>query len=213
MNLLMFGPPGAGKGTQSTLLVEKYNMKHISTGDLFRNNIKNKTLLGVEAKKYLDSGNLVPDSVTIGMVEDELKKLNSSVGFILDGFPRTVAQAEALDELTKTTGKAINKVIFFEVPRELLIERLSGRKICKQCGAVYHIKSKPTKKDGICDECGGEVVQRADDQVEAIDNRLKIYEESTAPVKSFYRNKGLLVEVDGTGASEEVFSQVASLLN
>lgn len=209
----MFGPPGAGKGTQSTLLVEKYNMKHISTGDLFRNNIKNKTLLGVEAKKYLDSGNLVPDSVTIGMVEDELKKLNSSVGFILDGFPRTVAQAEALDELTKTTGKAINKVIFFEVPRELLIERLSGRKICKQCGAVYHIKSKPTKKDGICDECGGEVVQRADDQVEAIDNRLKIYEESTAPVKSFYRNKGLLVEVDGTGASEEVFSQVASLLN
>lgn len=212
MNLLMFGPPGAGKGTQSALLVEKFNMKHISTGDLFRNNIKKKTPLGIEAKKYLDSGDLVPDSVTIGMVEDELKNLNSSAGFILDGFPRNVAQAEALDKLTKTTGKTINKVIFFEVPRNLLIERLSGRKICKQCGAVYHIKSKPTKQNGICDECGGEVVQRADDQVEAIDNRLEIYEKTTAPVKTFYRNKGLLLEVDGTGASDEVFNHVSSVL-
>ncbi|MCB0356546.1 MAG: adenylate kinase [Bdellovibrionales bacterium] len=213
MNLLMFGPPGAGKGTQSALLVEKYNMLHISTGDLFRSNIKNNTPLGLEAKKYMDAGELVPDSVTIAMVQQELAKLTDDRGFILDGFPRTVAQAEALENLSKTMEKELDKVVFFEVPKELLVERLSGRRVCKQCGAVYHVNAKPPKVDSMCDECGGEVVQRADDKAEAIENRLKVYEEATAPVKNFYRKKGLLEEVNGIGSTNEVFSRVVALIN
>ena len=209
----MFGPPGAGKGTQSALLVEKYNMLHISTGDLFRSNIKNNTPLGLEAKKYMDAGELVPDSVTIAMVQQELAKLTDDRGFILDGFPRTVAQAEALENLSKTMEKELDKVVFFEVPKELLVERLSGRRVCKQCGAVYHVNAKPPKVDSMCDECGGEVVQRADDKAEAIENRLKVYEEATAPVKNFYRKKGLLEEVNGIGSTNEVFSRVVALIN
>ncbi len=212
MNILLFGPPGAGKGTQSNLLVEKFSLSHISTGDLFRYNLKNETPLGLEAKKYIDAGNLVPDSVTISMVEDVFSRLGER-GFILDGFPRTVAQAEALAGLSKKVGKKIDKVIFFEVARNLLTERLTGRRVCKQCGAVFHIKSKPSQKEGICDECGGEVVQRSDDKLEAIENRLKVYEESTAPVKDFYRQTGNLVEVDGTGSAEEVFARVMKVLN
>ncbi len=212
MNLLMFGPPGAGKGTQSALLVDNFDLAHISTGDLFRYNLKNETPLGAEAKKYIDAGNLVPDSVTIKMVEDVFGRLGEK-GFILDGFPRTVAQAEALDELSLSTKKSVDKVIFFEVPRELLLERLTGRRVCKACGAVFHAAAKPTKAEGVCDECGGEVIQRTDDKAEAIENRLKVYEESTAPVKSFYREKGNLVEVDGTGSAEDVFSRVRSVIN
>ncbi|MCB0392409.1 MAG: adenylate kinase [Bdellovibrionales bacterium] len=213
MNILMFGPPGAGKGTQSALLVEKYNLKHISTGDLFRYNIKNQTELGLEAKSYIDAGDLVPDSVTNRMVEQELNNLHQGKGFILDGFPRNVAQAEELSKMLNTNSSFLNKVIFFEVPHELLLDRLTGRRICKKCGAVYHITSKPTKIDSVCDVCGGEVVQRADDRVDAIENRLKVYEEQTSPVKNFYREKGLLAEVDGKGTTDEVFNRVSAVLN
>lgn len=211
MNILMFGPPGAGKGTQSALLVSKKNYSHISTGDLFRYNLKNETPLGLEAKKYIDKGDLVPDSVTIKMVEDVLTKLKGQ-NYILDGFPRTVAQAEALEELVEGKDKALGKVVFFEVPESLLMSRLTGRRVCKQCGEVYHIASKPPKSEGVCDKCGGAVVQRSDDQEEAIRHRLKVYEEQTAPVKSFYKSKGILAEIDGTGSTEEVFSRVESIL-
>jgi len=207
MNLLLFGPPGAGKGTQSSLLVDNYELSHISTGDLFRNHLKNETPLGLEAKKFIDAGNLVPDSVTIRMVEDVFSKLGEK-GFILDGFPRTVAQAEALEDLTKRTSRFLKKVVFLEVPKESLISRLTGRRVCKKCGSVYHVDSKPTVKSGVCDSCGGEVVQRSDDKLEAIENRLKVYEEQTSPVKLYYKKQGKLVEVDGTGTAEEVFARV-----
>lgn len=213
MNLLLFGPPGAGKGTQSALLVENYSMRHISTGDLFRNSIKNQTPLGLEAKRYLDSGDLVPDSVTISMVEQEIQNLKPGQSFILDGFPRTVPQAEALEGISERTGKEIDKVIFFEVSKDLLIERLTGRRVCKKCGAVYHTETKSTQHEGICDVCGGDVVQRADDKRDAIENRLKVYEQATEPVKNFYKRRGLLVEIDGAGDTEIVFKQVKALLN
>ena len=213
MNVLLFGPPGAGKGTQAARLVESKNMKHISTGDLFRYNIKNETPLGLECKTYLDKGELVPDSLTIRLVEDVMQGLGEQ-GFILDGFPRTVPQAEALGELLVKLNSQINKVLFFEVPENLLIDRLSGRRVCKSCGAVYHVASKPPKQNGVCDNCGGEVVQRSDDQPEAIQNRLKVYKESTAPVKDYYRNAGNLIELDGTGTTDEVWQRLeAQLIN
>ena len=211
MNLILFGPPGAGKGTQSELLVKRLNMRQISTGDLFRAAIKNQTALGRQAKEYMDAGKLVPDSVTIGMVEEVLTQLKGQ-SFILDGFPRNAAQAEALDGLLKKLGLKIGKVLFLEVPRAELLTRLAGRRVCKKCGAVYHIASKPTKQPGVCDVCGGEVVQRDDDKEEAIRTRLEVYDKSTAPVKEFYKRSGLSAEVDGTGDTETVFSRVKAHL-
>lgn len=181
MNILLFGPPGAGKGTQSTLLIERKGMKHISTGDLFRANIKNKTPLGIRTKEILDKGELVPDDITIGIVEEELKKLNGSA-FILDGFPRTVVQAEALGKLLGKTQLKLDRAIFLEVPFDRLMKRLSGRRVCKNCGTVYHVDAKPPKRAGVCDVCGGEVIQRPDDKAEVIGTRLKAYDESTAPL-------------------------------
>lgn len=207
MNLILFGPPGAGKGTQSAFLIERMKMKQISTGDLFRAAIKNGTPLGKEAKGYLDAGKLVPDSVTIGLVEEELKKLNGQ-GFILDGFPRNVAQAEALAGLLKTLRLTVDHTVFLEVPLALLLGRLTGRRTCKNCGTVYHIESKPTKVEGVCDVCGGQVVQRPDDKEEVIRTRLEAYETSTRPLKDYYKAKGPYVEVDGTGTSEEVFGRL-----
>jgi len=212
MNILLFGPPGAGKGTQAALLVKNHKMKHISTGDLFRYNTKNNTPLGLEAKKYMDQGQLVPDSVTISMVENVMQSLDGQ-GFILDGFPRTVAQADALEALMKKLEAKIDKVLFFEVPQDLFMDRLTGRRVCKQCGALYHIVSKPTAKEGVCDSCGGPVVQRDDDKPEAISTRLKVYDESTKPVKDFYRDMGLLVEIDGTGTTEDVYKRLNSVIN
>lgn len=207
MNLILFGPPGAGKGTQSAFLIERMKMKQISTGDLFRAAIKNGTPLGKEAKGYLDAGKLVPDSVTIGLVEEELKKLNGQ-GFILDGFPRNVVQAEALAGLLKTLRLTVDHTVFLEVPLALLLGRLTGRRTCKNCGTVYHIESKPTKVEGVCDVCGGQVVQRPDDKEEVIRTRLEAYETSTRPLKDYYKAKGPYVEVDGTGTSEEVFGRL-----
>ena len=185
MNIILFGAPGAGKGTQSSILIERNQMKQISTGDLFRAAIKNKTELGLKAQSYMDKGELVPDSIVIGMVEEVLRKDSGS--FILDGFPRTVTQAEALDGLLNKIQMNIGKAIFLEVPYETLLKRLTGRRVCKSCAAVYHIESRPTIKDGVCDSCGGEVVQRNDDKEDVIANRLKAYEEFTMPLKNYYK--------------------------
>ncbi|MEK6772987.1 MAG: adenylate kinase [Bdellovibrionota bacterium] len=210
MNIILFGAPGAGKGTQSSLLIERKNMFQISTGDLFRSAIKNKTDLGKRAQEFMHRGELVPDSIVIGMVEEVLRGQNKN--FILDGFPRTVAQAEALDLLTSKLNIKIEKSIFIHVPKTELLGRLTGRRVCKNCGAVYHLISKPTRKAGICDACGGEVVQRPDDQESVIETRLKAYEDYTSPLKEYYRKLGKYFEVDGNKSSEEVYKNVESLL-
>lgn len=211
MNLIFFGPPGAGKGTQSALLIERFNMKHISTGDLFRAAIKNETKLGKEAKGYLDAGKLVPDSITIGLVEEVLQTLKGQ-GFILDGFPRTVVQADALEKLLTRLHLQIDKSLFLEVPLNMLLGRLTGRRVCKNCGTTYHIEAKPPRVDGVCEVCGGQVVQRPDDKEDVIRTRLEAYETSTRPLKDYYKAKGPFVVVDGTGTSEEVFERIAKAL-
>lgn len=209
MNIILFGPPGAGKGTQSALLVEREKMRHISTGDLFREAVKNQTPLGVKAKGFMDAGQLVPDEVVIGMVEEVLQGLKGQ-SFILDGFPRTVPQAEALEGLLSRHGMAIGKAVFLEVPRQALLSRLTGRRVCVSCGAVYHIETKPTKKEGLCDVCGGQVVQRKDDHEDVIRTRLEAYDKSTSPLKAYFASKGLLAEVEGTGSTDEVYRRLAS---
>lgn len=213
MNILLFGPPGSGKGTQSSLLVERQSMKHISTGDLFRANIKNKTPLGTEAKSYLDKGNLVPDSVTINMVDDALNKLEGR-SFILDGFPRNTAQAEALKGLLAKKGLKLEKALFLEVARERLVDRLSGRRTCRDCGAAYHIVAKPTKLSSVCDNCGSkDIYQRDDDRAEAIATRLRVYDDSTSPLKVYYEKSGLLEVIDGEGEVEQIFQRIVKATN
>lgn len=207
MNVILFGAPGAGKGTQSSFLVDRLGMVQISTGDLFRAAIKNKTDLGVLAQGYMDKGDLVPDAVVIGMVQEALSKLEGR-SFILDGFPRTVAQAEELEKILVKLNVKIGQAIFLEVPQGDLIERLTGRRVCKSCGAVYHVKSKPSKQESVCDLCGGDVIQRNDDKLEVIATRLKNYEESTLPLKTYFKNKGQYLEVDGNRSTEEVFSDI-----
>lgn len=211
MNLILFGAPGAGKGTQSQRLIDELGMSQISTGDLFRAAIKNKTDLGQKAQAYMDRGELVPDSVVIGMVQEVLNQGNKN--FILDGFPRTVAQAEALETLVGTMSLRIERAIFLEVPRLILTERLTGRRVCKSCGTVFHIHSKPPKKEGVCDVCGGEVYQRNDDKADVIGNRLKTYEEFTSPLKDFYRKAGKLTVVDGNRGEAEVFAEIKKLIS
>ncbi|MFN7454755.1 MAG: adenylate kinase [Pseudobdellovibrionaceae bacterium] len=211
MNIILFGAPGAGKGTQSAMLMEKLGMVQISTGDLFRSAIKNSTELGLAAKSYMDRGDLVPDSIVIGMVEEVLKGLKGK-SFILDGFPRTVAQAEALGKMLQVNNLSIGKAIFLEVPKEELLERLTGRRVCQSCGAVYHIHSKPPKEAGVCDQCSGQVVQRNDDKEDVIATRLKTYEENTLPLRGYYRDNGKYVEVSGNRESGQVFEAIRSLL-
>jgi adenylate kinase len=210
MNILLFGPPGSGKGTQSALLVEQMGMKHISTGDLFRAHIKNKTPLGLEAQSYMDKGNLVPDAVTIEMVKESLGGRGAlNQAFILDGFPRTIPQAEALDQLLKDLGLTLDKALFLEVPEEELVGRLSGRRVCKSCGAVFHVEARPPKKVGLCDVCGAEALyQRPDDQPEAIRTRLEVYGKTTLPLKDFYQARGKFVSIDGTGNTDQVLSLI-----
>lgn len=213
MNLLLFGPPGAGKGTQSSFLVDRLGMFHISTGDLFRAAIKNKTPLGIEAKGYIDQGKLVPDSVTINMVAEVLPK-SSGRGFILDGFPRNVAQAQALEGLLDKMKMTLDRAVFLEVVESELIERLSGRRTCRSCGAVYHITAKPPKNGKNCDSCGGtDLYQRDDDKPAAIATRLQVYADSTRPLKEYYRKKGKLVELEGLGEVEEVFGRIQKSIN
>ncbi|MBT4762993.1 MAG: adenylate kinase [Bdellovibrionaceae bacterium] len=212
MNVILFGAPGVGKGTQSSFLIDKLDMRHISTGDLFRYAIKNKTTLGQEASRYMDEGKLVPDSIVIGMVEEVLEKLNGQ-NFILDGFPRTGTQAEALENLLKVFKLNIGKVISIKVPEDVLIGRLTGRRVCKGCGAVFHQEAKPTQEEGVCDSCGGDVVQRSDDKEDVIQQRLEEYENNTKPVKDFYEKQSKLVEVDGLGSAEEVFERIRQCIH
>lgn len=211
MNILLFGPPGSGKGTQSVLLVEQHGMKHISTGDLFRNAIKRSTSLGLEAKKYMDQGQLVPDTIVVGMVEEAFEGLKGK-SFVLDGFPRTVPQAEALESMLENHHLAIDRAVFLDVPKSLLMERLTGRRICRSCGAVFHIKAKPSKSLGRCDDCGGELYQREDDKDSVIDNRLEAYEKCTQPLKDYYEQLGSLAIVDGAGTTKEVFEKIEMVL-
>lgn len=199
MNWILLGPPGSGKGTQAKRLIEKYDIPQISTGDLLREAVKNGTELGKEAKQFMDAGKLVPDEVVIGMVKERLQKDDAQKGFILDGFPRTVPQAEELDKVLEGMGKKIDKVINIEVPDEEVVERLSGRRTCKDCGAMYHVKFSPPKEEGKCDKCGGELYQRDDDNPETIKSRLQVYHEQTAPLKDYYGKQGLVADIAGVG--------------
>ncbi len=204
MNILIFGPPSAGKGTQAELIKEKYDLNHISTGDIFRYNIKNNTELGQRVKDYLAKGELVPDSLTVELVSDAISKVEKS-GFLLDGFPRNLYQAKALDEILDRHNMKIDSVINIEVDEDLLIGRVTGRRICKECAASYHIKFKPSKKEGLCDKCGGELYQRSDDTEEVYKERYSIYREQTLPLIEYYTERGLINNVDGNKKPLEVY--------
>lgn len=209
--LLFFGAPGSGKGTQSEILVQKHGFAHISTGDIFRENLKQETPLGQQAKKFIDRGDLVPDEITSGMLKEAIKntKLNR---FILDGYPRNLNQAHNLEALSEELNFEIKSVIFLEVPDKVLFERLTGRRVCRNCGSVYHIAYKPTQKDGICDVCGGEVYQRKDDSEEVIGHRLKTYEQTTFPVKNYYEEMGILQIVDGQGQLSDIEKRIENIV-
>lgn len=207
------GLPGAGKGTQAEKINEKYNIPHISTGDMFRLAIKEGTDLGKKAKEYMDQGNLVPDEVTIGIVKERLAKDDCANGFLLDGFPRTIAQAEALQQLTADLGKTIDYVLHVDVPEEKLVERLTGRRICPTCGTAYHVIYNPPKTEGICDKDGSQLIQRDDDQPETVKNRLAVNIEQTQPLLDFYQDKGYLVKVDGDRDIDVVFQDIESILD
>lgn len=213
MRLILLGPPGAGKGTQASSIVAEYGITHISTGDIFRHNIKNETELGKKVKSYLDKGQLVPDELTIDLVWDRLSKDDCKKGFLLDGFPRTINQAEALQKGLEERGLKLDKVINIDVDKNILVKRLSGRRVCKNCGETYHIDNKPTLKDGVCDKCSGEVIQRADDNEKTVLDRIEVYENQTFPLIDFYKNLGLVLTVDGTLSIEDVFSQIKESLS
>ena len=212
MNLVLMGLPGAGKGTQAEKIVEKYGIPHISTGDMFRAAIKEGTELGLQAKSFMDQGNLVPDEVTIGIVRERLSKEDCTEGFLLDGFPRTVAQAEALENILSDLNKKIDYVINIDVDQEFLMERLTGRRICKSCGSTYHLVFNPPAKDDVCDRCGGELYQRADDNAETVQNRLEVNQKQTKPLLDFYEGKGYLRNINGQQDIRKVFDDLDQLL-
>ncbi|AJD89472.1 adenylate kinase [Jeotgalibacillus malaysiensis] len=212
MNIVLMGLPGAGKGTQAERIIEKYNIPHISTGDMFRAAIKNGTELGLKAKSYMDQGDLVPDEVTIGIVRERLSNDDCQEGFLLDGFPRTVAQAEALDALLKDLGKELDYVLNIKVEKEELMTRLTGRWICKTCGATYHTVFNPPAVEGKCDKDGGELYQREDDKPETVQNRLDVNMKQTQPLLDFYGQKGVLRDIDGQQDINKVFTDVDELL-
>ena len=205
LRTVLLGPPGAGKGTQAVRIVEKYNVPHISTGDIFRENIKNGTELGKKAQEYMNKGELVPDDLVIDLATSRLLEDDCKNGFLLDGFPRTVYQAEKLDEFLTAHGMKLDKVIDIEVEKEELITRLTGRRVCKKCGASYHVVNIPPKKEGICDICGGELFQRADDTVE---NRIEVYNEQTMPLVDYYKRADNIVTIDGALPLETVFAEI-----
>ena len=210
MNIVLFGAPGAGKGTQAKELIDKYVIPQISTGDLFRAAIGNQTELGMEAKKFIDNGQLVPDSLTMSIVEERFKESDCEKGFILDGFPRTIPQANALDEALAKDGEKIEFAIDIEVPDENIINRMSGRRSCKDCGAIFHVQYNPPKKENCCDVCGGELILRDDDKAETVKKRLDVYHEQTAPLIAHYKEAGSLHEIDGTQDIKVVFEEIKS---
>lgn len=212
MNLLFMGPPGAGKGTQAEVIVNEFGIPHISTGDAFRLAIKQQTPVGMKAKEYMDQGLLVPDDVTVGIVRERLQQPDCEKGFLLDGFPRTLSQAESLEELLQGLGRKLDHVINLKVDRNKLLARLTGRRICKSCGATYHVIFNPPGQEGICDKCGGELYQRSDDNEESVGTRLDEYINKTAPLLKFYEDKGLLREVNGEQEIDMVSKEVVSLL-
>ncbi len=212
MKIIMLGAPGAGKGTQAKMIADKYSIPHISTGDIFRANIKNGTDLGKKAKEYMDKGQLVPDELTVEILLDRVANEDCKNGYVLDGFPRTIPQADVLDkELTKL-GDKVDFAINVDVPDENIVRRMSGRRACLKCGATYHIEHIPPKQEGICDACGSELVQRDDDKPETVQNRLTVYHEQTQPLIEYYQNKNILKTVDGTRDMQEVFSDIVSIL-
>ena len=208
MRAVLLGPPGAGKGTQAVRLVEKYGVPQISTGDIFRKNIKEGTELGKKAQEYMNAGGLVPDELVVDLVKDRLMQDDCANGYLLDGFPRTIAQAEQLDEFLKEQGTKLDAVINFEVGYETLMERLTGRRLCKACGASYHIKNLPPKTEGVCDVCGGELIQRDDDTEETARRRIEVYEESTAPLIEYYTKSGDLKNFNAEKDPKEVFEEI-----
>ncbi|MFC4559649.1 adenylate kinase [Virgibacillus kekensis] len=212
MNLILMGLPGAGKGTQAEKINEKYQIPHISTGDMFRLAIKEGTELGKQAKAYMDQGDLVPDEVTIGIVKERLSKDDCKNGFLLDGFPRTIAQAEALQSLLSDMKESIDCVLHVDVPEEKLVERLTGRRICPTCGATYHVIYNPPKEEGICDKDGSALIQREDDQPETVKTRLRVNIKQAQPLLDFYQEKGYLVTVDGDQSIDKVFEDIQSKL-
>lgn len=212
MKIIMLGAPGAGKGTQAKKLAAKYGIPHISTGDIFRENIKQETELGKQAKAYMDQGLLVPDELVVDLVVDRLQQNDCVKGFILDGFPRTIPQAQSLDEALEKRNEGIDYAIDIEVPDENIVRRMSGRRACPGCGATYHLEHMPTKTEGICDVCGAQTVQRDDDKPETVTKRLVVYHEQTQPLIDYYQSKQLLVEIDGTIGIEEIFNQIVALV-
>ena len=212
MKIIMLGAPGAGKGTQAKMIADKYQIPHISTGDIFRSNIKNGTELGKEAKTYMDKGELVPDELTVRILLDRVAQPDCENGYVLDGFPRTIPQSEVLDQELSKRNETIDYAINVEVPDENIVRRMSGRRACVNCGATYHIVHVPPKQEGICDKCGKELILRDDDKEETVKNRLNVYHEQTQPLIDFYQNKGVLKEVDGTVDMMDVFKAITDIL-
>lgn len=212
LRAVLLGPPGAGKGTQAVRLVEKYEIPHISTGDIFRKNIKEGTELGKKAQEYMNAGALVPDELVVDLVKDRLQQDDCKNGFLLDGFPRTIFQAEKLDEFLSESNLKMDIVINLKVEKEALIKRLTGRRVCKDCGASYHIVNIPPKKEGVCDICGGELIQRKDDNIETVENRINVYEEQTDPLIGYYKEAGSLVDFDGEASLDEVFDAIVQAI-
>ena len=212
MKIIMLGAPGAGKGTQADMIAKKYNVPHISTGDIFRANIKNGTELGKQAKEYMDAGKLVPDELTVKILLDRVAQDDCKNGYVLDGFPRTIPQAEVLENALNELGDKIDFAVNVDVPDENIVRRMSGRRACLKCGATYHIEHIPPKQEGICDTCGSELVLRDDDKPETVQNRLKVYHEQTQPLIDFYTERKVLKTVDGTKDMKEVFADIIAIL-
>lgn len=212
MKIVMLGAPGAGKGTQAKMIAEKYSIPHISTGDIFRANIKNGTELGKKAKSFIDKGQLVPDELTLDLIMDRFKEVDCKNGYVLDGFPRTIPQAEALDEALKANGEKVDFAIDIDVPDENIVRRMGGRRACVNCGATYHIVYSPTKVEGKCDKCGEELIVRDDDKPETVLSRLEVYHNQTQPLIDYYNEQGILKSVDGTIDMKDVFNEIVKIL-
>ena len=212
MNLMLMGLPGAGKGTQAERIVDEYKIPHISTGDIFRAAMKNETPMGLEAKKYINKGELVPDEVTNGIVKERLAQDDTNVGFLLDGFPRNVSQAQHLDAFLKEANIALDKVVNIEVDKEILVGRAVGRRICKSCGATYHVEFNPSKENGVCDVCQGELYQRADDNEETVSKRIQVYLDETKPLVDYYSSQGIIANINGQQSIEKVFEDIVNAL-